>query len=264
LKAREQPPQVGFNNNVRHRGLVFHIQTEDSGVHHPHVTTHLFVDGGRIVKSQRMDYRHLLGSENLAAELRALMKEQHKAMYLGLRSGALDGLLGDLPLAPAAETPGLDRASVVAEVGTISQRFSQGAAAPSLMPSLAPREAPSTAPPLAVRKPRGVGGPAIAPPLSEAAPAPSSRDRQVPSGPVPPSSGSVSSGAHLDFPLTPRPSATPSEQAAGGGRYRAPRPAAIFATPGADSLFGGGTNREPSLDDVILNYLSGTPELDVD
>ena len=42
-------PQLGFNNNVRHKGRVFHIQTEDSGIKHPHIITHLFADGGRIL-----------------------------------------------------------------------------------------------------------------------------------------------------------------------------------------------------------------------
>ena len=44
-------PLLGYNNNVRHKGRVFHIQTEDSGVNHPHIITHLFADGGRILKS---------------------------------------------------------------------------------------------------------------------------------------------------------------------------------------------------------------------
>ena len=46
---------------MKHRGRVFHIQTEDSGVNRPHLITHLFVDGGRIIKSTRSDYAELLG-----------------------------------------------------------------------------------------------------------------------------------------------------------------------------------------------------------
>src|SRR5436853_3548334 len=45
--------QVGFNNNVKYKGQVFHIQTEDSGLDKPHVITHLFADGGRIIKSHK-------------------------------------------------------------------------------------------------------------------------------------------------------------------------------------------------------------------
>ena len=44
-------PLLGFNNNFKHKGSVYHIQTEDSGIKHPHIITHLFADGGRILKS---------------------------------------------------------------------------------------------------------------------------------------------------------------------------------------------------------------------
>ena len=46
-------PLLGYNTNVRHRGKIFHIQTEDSGVTHAHIFTHLFADGGRIVLEAR-------------------------------------------------------------------------------------------------------------------------------------------------------------------------------------------------------------------
>ena len=48
--------QVGFNNNVKYKGLVFHIQTEDSGLDKPHIITHLFADGGRVIKSHKRSY----------------------------------------------------------------------------------------------------------------------------------------------------------------------------------------------------------------
>ena len=41
-------PLPGYNTNVRHKGKLYHIQTEDSGINHPHIITHLFADGGRI------------------------------------------------------------------------------------------------------------------------------------------------------------------------------------------------------------------------
>jgi hypothetical protein len=89
-------PQLGFNNNVRHRGRVFHIQTEDSGIKHPHIITHLFADGGRILKTQKTSYAEFLGEEELAKKVRSLMQEQHKAMFMALRGGKFDQLLGDL------------------------------------------------------------------------------------------------------------------------------------------------------------------------
>src|SRR5688572_217925 len=87
------PPLLGFNNNVRHKGRVFHIQTEDSGVKHPRIVTHLFADGGRIIKTTRTDYAEHLGRDDMADVVRAMMKEQHKAMFISLRAGELDALL---------------------------------------------------------------------------------------------------------------------------------------------------------------------------
>lgn len=84
---------LGFNNNVRHRGRIFHIQTEDSGAKYPRIVTHLFADGGRIIKTTRTDYAEHVGSSNMAKTVQALMKEQHKAMFVALRAGELDDLV---------------------------------------------------------------------------------------------------------------------------------------------------------------------------
>jgi len=67
------PPLVGFNNNVRYRGMRFHIQTEDSGVTKPHIITHLFADGGRVIKSLRTDYAEYGGAPMLGVDGVALV-----------------------------------------------------------------------------------------------------------------------------------------------------------------------------------------------
>ena len=90
--AKFQSPLLGYNNNVRHKNRVFHIQTEDSGVNHPHIITHLFMDGGRILKSVKKSYAEHVGSDTLKETVRALMKDQHKAMFIALRDGQFDEL----------------------------------------------------------------------------------------------------------------------------------------------------------------------------
>ncbi|HEU4535896.1 MAG TPA: FHA domain-containing protein, partial [Polyangiaceae bacterium] len=85
--------EVGYNNNVRYKNQVFHIQTEDSGVKRPHVITHLFADGGRILKSYKRAYGHLVGTDRLSEQVRALMKGQHKEMYIALREGKFDDII---------------------------------------------------------------------------------------------------------------------------------------------------------------------------
>ncbi|HMI88749.1 MAG TPA: hypothetical protein VK550_31940, partial [Polyangiaceae bacterium] len=92
-----QSPLLGFNNNVKHRGRLFHIQTEDSGVRHPHVITHLFMDGGRILKTVKTSYAEHVGSDKLGQVVRDLMKEQHKMMFIALRDGQFDHVLDSVP-----------------------------------------------------------------------------------------------------------------------------------------------------------------------
>ena len=88
--AKGPSPLLGYNTNIRHKGKLYHVQTEDSGIEHPHIITHLFADGGRIVASRKTDYSEHLGKENLEDIVRELMKEQHKAMAVALRDQHLD------------------------------------------------------------------------------------------------------------------------------------------------------------------------------
>ena len=85
--------QMGFNNNVRWKGITFHVQTEDSGLDAPHIVTHLFADGGRIIKSHKRDYSAQLQREELEKYVRSLMKAQHMEMVLMLRDGKFDSVL---------------------------------------------------------------------------------------------------------------------------------------------------------------------------
>ena len=91
--AKFQSPLLGYNNNVRHKNRVFHIQTEDSGVNHPHIITHLFMDGGRILKSVKKSYAEHVGVDGMQEIVRGLMKEQHKAIFVALRDGQFDALV---------------------------------------------------------------------------------------------------------------------------------------------------------------------------
>ncbi len=79
----------GFNTNIRHRGVLFHVQTEDSGKANPHVITHLF-HGGNIMASEKRDYAHLLDTGDLESAVRTLMEDQHKSMLKRLRAGEYD------------------------------------------------------------------------------------------------------------------------------------------------------------------------------
>jgi hypothetical protein len=98
---------TGFNTNVRHRGRMFHVQTEDSGKAYPHVISHVYY-GGTILASEKHDYEDLLGSDDLVEAVRALMEGQHKAMVERLKQGALDLVIQERLTDPAEDTgPGV-------------------------------------------------------------------------------------------------------------------------------------------------------------
>jgi hypothetical protein len=88
-----QRAQVGFNNNVRHKGKHYHVQTEDSGLGNPHVITHVFADGGRIIKSHKRGYANVAQSDDVVLHVRALMKGQHMEMVQMLRDGRFDSII---------------------------------------------------------------------------------------------------------------------------------------------------------------------------
>ena len=94
----------GFNTNIRHRGVLFHVQTEDSGVRNPHIITHLY-HHGTILSSKKSKYADLLDALDLEGEVKKRMEAQHKAMLKRLRAGAFDELiderLGDQAVASA-------------------------------------------------------------------------------------------------------------------------------------------------------------------
>jgi hypothetical protein len=103
----KRSPILGYNHNVRHRGLIFHVQTEDSGMKSPHLFTHLF-HGGVIISSRKLVY------DNGSAEevVKSLMQSQHKAVLKDLKAGTFDdkidrylGGTAGLEPAPARRSP---------------------------------------------------------------------------------------------------------------------------------------------------------------
>ncbi len=81
----KRSPILGYNHNVLYRGLVFHVQTEDSGQLSPHLFTHLF-HGGVIISSRKLVYD--AGSAEDA--IKGLMQSQHKIVLKDLKRGTFD------------------------------------------------------------------------------------------------------------------------------------------------------------------------------
>jgi hypothetical protein len=122
----KRSPILGYNHNVRYRGLVFHVQTEDSGLLNPHLFTHLF-HGGVIVSTRKLVYDSGANEE----AIKSLMQAQHKAVLKDLKKGAfddkIDQYLGDTPgLEPRGASaarqsePVLDSEPTVATPATVA------------------------------------------------------------------------------------------------------------------------------------------------
>ncbi len=141
---------TGYNTDVRHGEVVFHVQTEDKGTANPFIESLVYV-GGQVLASKRASYADLLAEGREEKEIVAFMDHQHRTMIAAIRHGKLDAKLAAMSAGrqtgqyPAYETP------------------------------MAPARPVSG--PLPVATPLAAGGetvarPAPAPPVAAAAPAP--------------------------------------------------------------------------------------------
>src|SRR5512134_3017979 len=86
---------TGYNTDVRHREVVFHVQTEDKGVANPFIESLVYV-GGQVLASRRASYAEILAEGRDEKEIIALMDHQHRTMIAAIRHGKLDDKLAEL------------------------------------------------------------------------------------------------------------------------------------------------------------------------
>jgi hypothetical protein len=80
---------TGFNTDVKYRGVVYHVQTEDKGEQNPLIET-LIYKGGEILASRRLPYAEVVKSRDDEASITKLMEDQHKGMILEVKRGKFD------------------------------------------------------------------------------------------------------------------------------------------------------------------------------
>jgi hypothetical protein len=242
---------MGFNNNVRYRGMRFHIQTEDSGVARPHIITHLFADGGYVIKSIRTDYSEYVDHPDRPAIIQKLMREQHRGMALDLRDGRLDATIDKLTRSAAPS-------SAPAALAPSARPELSGASSASFQPVDAP---PAAVPPTAM-------SPAAVSPA--AVPSVAVSSKRVPSGAWAAVGAETPQVTRVKQRSEPPAAATASTRKKRGGRRsqvpaakparsqppaRKPgRPSAALTIKSSESIFGA--SPQESLDDVILSYVS--------
>ena len=79
---------TGFNTDVKYRGVVYHVQTEDKGTANPLIET-LIYKGGEILGSRRLPYAELASAGDEAA-ITKLMEDQHKNVIMEVKKGRYD------------------------------------------------------------------------------------------------------------------------------------------------------------------------------
>jgi hypothetical protein len=98
---------TGYNTDVRHREVVFHVQTEDKGTANPMVESLVYV-GGQVVASHRASYSDLLADGKGQKAVVALMDRQHRTMIAAVKGGRFDAKVPELAERPDAPAPPTD------------------------------------------------------------------------------------------------------------------------------------------------------------
>jgi len=86
---------TGYNTDVRHGEVVFHVQTEDKGVSNPLIESLVYV-GGQVLASKRASYAEMIAEGKEEKDIVAFMDHQHRTMIAAIRHGKLDGKLAAL------------------------------------------------------------------------------------------------------------------------------------------------------------------------
>lgn len=82
---------TGFNTDIEHDGVVYHVQTEDKGLDTPIILSLVYV-GGAILASKRAPYEDLIAEGFSDEVLAERLKRQHKLICAAINNGRIDDL----------------------------------------------------------------------------------------------------------------------------------------------------------------------------
>jgi hypothetical protein len=82
---------TGFNTDIEHDGVVYHVQTEDKGLDTPIILS-LVYTGGTILASKRSPYQDLIAQGFSDEALAERLKRQHRLICAAIHSGRIDDL----------------------------------------------------------------------------------------------------------------------------------------------------------------------------
>ena len=82
---------TGFNTDIEHEGVVYHVQTEDKGLESPLLLSLVYV-GGAILAAKRSRYEDLIASGFDEDVLSKRLKRQHQLICAAIRAGRIADL----------------------------------------------------------------------------------------------------------------------------------------------------------------------------
>lgn len=82
---------TGYNTDVEHDGVVYHVQTEDKGLETPLILS-LVYSGGAILASKRFRYEDLIASGFSDGALSERLKRQHLLICAAIHAGRVGDL----------------------------------------------------------------------------------------------------------------------------------------------------------------------------
>jgi hypothetical protein len=82
---------TGFNTDIQHEGVTYHVQTEDKGLETPLILSLVYV-GGAIIASKRTPYEDLITAGYDEKALTERLNRQHKLICAAIRAGRVADL----------------------------------------------------------------------------------------------------------------------------------------------------------------------------
>lgn len=104
---------TGFNTDVEHDGVTYHVQTEDKGLASPLILS-LVYRGGAILASKRTPYDDLIAAGFDEAALTERLQRQHKLICAAIHAGRIEDLRRMGASAPAVRDDEAAQARIAA------------------------------------------------------------------------------------------------------------------------------------------------------
>ena len=82
---------TGFNTDIPHEGVTYHVQTEDKGLDTPLILSLVYV-GGAIIAAKRTPYQDLVAGGFDESVLAERLQRQHKLICAAIRAGRIEEL----------------------------------------------------------------------------------------------------------------------------------------------------------------------------